>query len=64
MQSDSRELRLSFASGSLDEEYQGLYRRMSLLRNSRTIDMDLSPLMHVADAFMSGRRESVAPFEF
>ena len=64
MQSDSRELRLSFASGSLDEEYQGLYRRMTVLRNTRTIDMDLAPLMHVADVFMLGRRESVAPFEF
>ena len=64
MQSNSRELRLSFASGSLDEEYRGLYRKMSKLRDAQAIDMDLAPLMHVADAFMSGRRESVAPFEF
>lgn len=64
MESDSDTLKLSFASGSLDEEYQGLYRRMSELRNAAAIDMDLSPLMHVADAFMSGRRESVAPFKF
>ena len=64
MESDTGELKLSFASGSLDEEYRSLYRRMTELRNARAIDMDLAPLMHVADAFMSGRRESVAPFEF
>lgn len=64
MQSESRELRLSFASSSLDEEYRRLYQHMSELRNAKAIDMDLAPLMHVADAFMSGRRESVAPFEF
>jgi D-galactose 1-dehydrogenase len=64
LQGDSRTLQLSFARGSLDEEYQGLYQRMTELRNATAIDMDLSPLMHVADAFMSGRRVSVAPFEF
>lgn len=64
MQGESRELQLSFASGSLDEEYRGLYRQMSELIAAGAIDVDLAPMMHVADAFMAGHRESTEPFEF
>ena len=48
----------------LDGEYPRLYAKMAqLVRNGR-INMDLSPLRHVADAFLLGRRETVAPFHF
>ena len=48
----------------LDGEYPRLYAKMAqLVRNGR-IDMDLSPMRHVADAFLLGRRETVAPFHF
>lgn len=49
----------------LDEtryEYLGIYRRFVELIASGTSDFDLSPLVHVADAFMLGRRVSVEPF--
>ncbi len=43
-------------------EYPRLYARMAELVRSGWIDMDLSPLMHVADAFLLGRRVTVEPF--
>lgn len=49
------------ASG--DVEYPGIYRRFADLVAARAIDVDLSPLVHVADAFMLGRRQTVEPFE-
>jgi D-galactose 1-dehydrogenase len=50
----------------LDEkpaEYPGIYRRFVELIANGVSDVDLSPLVHVADAFMLGRRREVEPFE-
>ncbi|MCG6114212.1 MAG: Gfo/Idh/MocA family oxidoreductase [Mesorhizobium sp.] len=46
-----------------DREYEGIYARFAELIESTEIDVDLSPLTHVADAFMLGRRIVVEPFE-
>ncbi|MCV0397164.1 MAG: Gfo/Idh/MocA family oxidoreductase [Rhizobiaceae bacterium] len=46
-----------------DREYAGIYRRFADLVRQRAIDVDLAPLVHVADAFMLGRRKTVEPFE-
>jgi D-galactose 1-dehydrogenase len=49
----------------LDEkryEYRGIYRHFAELIASGSSDFDLSPLVHVADAFMLGRRLSVEAF--
>jgi D-galactose 1-dehydrogenase len=43
-------------------EYRGIYQRFVELITSRVSDVDLSPLLHVADAFMLGRRCDVEPF--
>lgn len=43
-------------------EYPGLYNRFAELIESGHSDVDISPLLHVADAFMLGRRETVAAF--
>jgi D-galactose 1-dehydrogenase len=43
-------------------EYRGIYRRFVELIGNRASDVDLSPLVHVADAFMLGRRREVEPF--
>lgn len=43
-------------------EYDALYARFSSLLDTGARDVDLSPLVHVADAFMLGRRKIVAPF--
>jgi D-galactose 1-dehydrogenase len=43
-------------------EYRGIYRRFVELIGNRASDVDLSPLVHVADAFMLGRRRDVEPF--
>ena len=45
-----------------DVEYAGLYARFARLVRDGRSDVDLSPLRHVADAFMGSRREIVAPF--
>lgn len=45
-------------------EYPILYARMAELVRERKSEVDLSPLRLVADAFMVGRRTTVAPFEF
>ncbi|WP_136441070.1 Gfo/Idh/MocA family protein [Pacificoceanicola onchidii] len=45
-------------------EYPRLYVQMADLVRAGAIDMDLSPLVHVADAHMLGRRETVEPFDF
>ena len=47
---------------SLKGEYPRLYNRMAEVVRNGDIDMDLAPLRHVADAFMLGRRNVVAPF--
>ena len=43
-------------------EYRGIYRRFVELIANRVSDVDVSPLVHVADAFMLGRRRDVEPF--
>ena len=43
-------------------EYPGLYRRFVALVERGESDVDLAPLVHVADAFMLGRRRLVEPF--
>jgi D-galactose 1-dehydrogenase len=44
-------------------EYPALYRHFIELIANGVSDVDLSPLVHVADAFMLGRRRDVEPFE-
>lgn len=39
-----------------DTEYDGIYERFAALLNAGTSDVDLAPLVHVADAFMLGKR--------
>ncbi len=46
------------------EEYPSLYRRFADLVATNAHDVDLAPLTHVADAFMMGKRNIVAPFEW
>jgi len=43
-------------------EYRGIYQRFVELIAGGASDVDLSPLVHVADAFMLGRRRDVEPF--
>jgi D-galactose 1-dehydrogenase len=43
-------------------EYRGIYRRFVELIANRVSDVDVSPLVHVADAFLLGRRRDVEPF--
>jgi D-galactose 1-dehydrogenase len=47
----------------LNGEYPRLYSRMAALVRSGDIDMDLSPMTHVADAFLLGTRVTVDPFD-
>lgn len=47
---------------ALQGEYPRLYRNMARLVAVGGIDMDLSPLRLVADAFLLGRRETTDPF--
>ncbi|TDH37635.1 Gfo/Idh/MocA family oxidoreductase [Pseudohoeflea suaedae] len=47
---------------ALEGEYPNLYMRMAEILRTGGIDMDLSPMVHVADAFLLGKREIVAPF--
>lgn len=51
-------------AAGLNGEYPRLYRNMARLVAAGGIDMDLSPLRHVADAFMLGERVTVAPFDW
>jgi len=68
--------RLTFAAGGrrllhddrvlVDEkksEYRLIYRRFAELIANGVSDVDLSPLAHVADAFLLGRRRDVEPFD-
>ncbi|WP_029009081.1 Gfo/Idh/MocA family protein [Azospirillum halopraeferens] len=45
-----------------DAEYAGIYARFAALLAGGRSDVDLAPLRLVADAFMIGRRTTVAPF--
>lgn len=46
-----------------DREYRNLYKHFVRLVGEGRSDADFSPLVHVADAFMLGRRHTVEPFE-
>lgn len=45
-------------------EYPALYARMAQLLATGRSDVDLAPMVHVADALSLGRRNAVAPFRF
>ena len=45
-------------------EYPALYARMADLVRTGRSDVDLAPMVHVADAMTLGRRVTVAPFDF
>jgi D-galactose 1-dehydrogenase len=45
-------------------EYPALYARMARLVAEGASDVDLSPLVHVADAMLLGRRITTEPFDF
>jgi len=45
-----------------DGEYAAIYARFAELVRTGASEVDLSPLVHVADAFMLARRVTVAPF--
>ena len=45
-----------------DREYSALYARFGDLVATGASDVDLAPMLHVADAFTLGRRQIVAPF--
>ena len=45
-----------------DNEYANLYARFETLVRERRSDVDLAPFRLVADAFLCGRRVTVAPF--
>ncbi|SNR57605.1 Gfo/Idh/MocA family protein [Puniceibacterium sediminis] len=73
VQTDNGTLRLSDGGATLhiddakqtlqdSGEYPGLYARFADLIAAGQSDVDLRPLQHVADAFMLGRRETVAAF--
>ena len=73
VETDAGRLTLSSGGSRLDHddrtlvdedqvEYRGIYQRFVELITSRVSDVDLSPLLHVADAFMLGRRRDVEPF--
>jgi predicted dehydrogenase len=47
-----------------DREYAALYSRFRTLVAGGMSDVDVSPLQHVADAFLLGRRLETAAFEF
>lgn len=47
-----------------NREYAGLYARFEELLRAGQSDVDLRPLIHVADAFMLGRRLTAEAFEF
>ncbi len=51
-------------STGADLEYPGIYARFAALLANGKSEVDLAPLVHVADAFMLGRRAVVEPFEF
>lgn len=52
------------AGPELQGEYPSLYARFAELVATGQSDVDLSPLRHVADAFMIGRRRTEPPFHW
>jgi D-galactose 1-dehydrogenase len=51
-------------AGSILGEYPGLYARMADLVRQGTSDVDLSPMVHVADAMTLGKRVVTSAFHF
>jgi D-galactose 1-dehydrogenase len=49
---------------SIMGEYPALYARMADLVRSGSSDIDLAPMVHVADAMTLGQREMTAAFHF
>lgn len=49
---------------SIMGEYPALYARMAALVRAGQSDVDLAPMVHVADAMTLGRRVTVADFDF
>ena len=49
---------------SIMGEYPALYARMAELVQDRSSEVDLAPMVHVADALTLGRRSIVEPFTF
>lgn len=47
---------------TLSGEYPRLYAKMAALIKAGAIHMDVSPMAHVADAFLLGKRVTVEPF--
>lgn len=56
--------RPALGEDSIAGEYPALYARMAELVRSAAQDVDLAPMVLVADAFTLGRRFSAPPFEF
>jgi len=57
-------IEVPLSTGSLSDEYGRLYARMAELVAARAVEMDLRPMIHVADAFLIGRRVTVGPFDW
>ena len=51
-------------TSNIDGEYPALYARMAELVRAAASDVDLAPMVHVADALTLGKRVVVAPFHF
>jgi D-galactose 1-dehydrogenase len=51
-------------SSSIMGEYPALYARMTALLDRGESEVDLAPMVHVADAMTLGRRQTCAPFAF
>lgn len=49
---------------SIMGEYPALYAHMAVLVRTGTSDVDLAPMVHVADAMTLGRRETTSAFRF
>ncbi|MDZ7904913.1 MAG: Gfo/Idh/MocA family oxidoreductase [Cypionkella sp.] len=56
--------RVQAGENSIMGEYPALYTRMAQLVAAGQSDVDLSPMIHVADALTLGSRKTVAPFHF
>lgn len=52
------------AAPGLEGEYPALYAQMAKLVRAGQSEVDLTPMVHVADAMTIGRRITVEPFEF
>lgn len=51
-------------SAGPDHEYRALYARFAEVVAMRAVDVDLRPMIHVADAFTLGRRQAVDAFDW